>query len=113
MAGKDKEPSKMSQISQFLGSFKMGEFTTAKIARAFGVQPRTVRRVAEMNPGQCSLQKKGKVIRIIGEGGVTSKTGHNLLNEGQPTLAPLPDTKGKPRHKRSGNKTTSVLNGDS
>jgi hypothetical protein len=100
MANKGKEPSKMSQIGEFLSSLNKVDLklSTNKIARAFRVKPATVINVAQMNPGQCLVSDKGKTITIIGEGHITSKTGHNVREDGD--LVDSPSMKKEAKHRR-------------
>lgn len=78
-----KKESKAHKIAAILSQFTHEKLSVSKIARSTGAKEDQVRRVARMNPGQC-LVLDAETIQIIGEGGVSTKTEHNLLIEPQP-----------------------------
>lgn len=111
MAKKDSE-SKSMQLARFLSGFTHGDFSVAELARKFKLEQGSVVHVARMNPQQLSVRYSESRIIIKDDSGITTRTGHNVLEDGQLATSFKPDRHTISKHKRGSRNISKWLSGN-
>lgn len=108
----DQRESKTSLLMGFLQLFTGGaELDMRKLAKSFGLRESSIRNLASMNPTELGT-RDGHWL-VVKERGASSRTGHNVREEGQPANGFVVERPAKPdRPKRSGRRTLRSQRGD-